>query len=51
MWIFSWLKKTLFNLGLANKQGKIIFLGLDDAGKTTLLLMLKENVMRQIDPT
>ena len=51
MWLFSWFKSTLEGLGLMNKKAKIVFLGLDDAGKTTLLLRLKEDVMKQMDPT
>lgn len=51
MWLVNWFKSTLEGLGLMNKKAKIVFLGLDDAGKTTLLLRLKEDVMKQMDPT
>lgn len=51
MWLVNWFKSALEGLGLMNKKGKIVFLGLDDAGKTTLLLRLKEDVMKQMDPT
>ena len=37
--------------GLYKKQGKLIFLGLDNAGKTTLLSVLKEGHMSQPVPT
>jgi len=49
--LYNWMFSVLNYLGLYNKKANILFLGLDNAGKTTLLHMLRDDKIIAHEPT
>jgi len=47
----AWVWSALSALGLYQKKAKLVLLGLDNAGKTTLLQMLREGRVAATSPT
>ena len=50
-YLTSFVKNVLGYLGLYNKKANLIFLGLDNVGKSTLLHMVKKRKYKQTLPT
>ncbi len=52
MGLFRWLLNSLYSwLGLAHKSGSVLLVGLDFAGKTTMLHLLKSGMFSCNAPT
>ncbi|KAI1446663.1 GTP-binding protein-like protein [Annulohypoxylon stygium] len=51
MWITDKIYEALIYIGLLRKRAKILFLGLDNAGKSTLLLRLMKDHLGILQPT
>jgi GTP-binding protein SAR1 len=51
MFIFNWFGKFLVYFGFYKRSIKIVFLGLDNAGKTTMLNLLKDSKVTHPLPT
>lgn len=49
MFLFNWIYSKLYYLGFYQKNAKLTFIGPDDSGKTSLLHVLKDKGMIQLD--
>lgn len=51
MFLVDWIYKALFSLGLYNKKAKLLFVGLEFSGKTSLLQLLRYGRITPNNPT
>ncbi|KIJ94717.1 hypothetical protein K443DRAFT_683557 [Laccaria amethystina LaAM-08-1] len=49
--ILQWLSDSAIQFGLMKRTAKIVVLGLDNSGKSTLLFMLKNNRLAPLQPS
>ena len=51
MFVVKWFKSLFYSLPIFQKHAKILFLGLENAGKTSMLVRLTESGFKQTAPT
>lgn len=51
MFIVKWFKSLFYSLPMFQKHAKVLFLGLENAGKTSMLVRLTESTFKQTEPT
>lgn len=51
MFLVNWFYSAMESMGLYMRSGRIVLLGLDNAGKTTLMHLLTKNQLKQHNPT